>query len=131
MDTDQIYVMQWVSDERVFRFPELVIVRALEAMRDPDYPQQTHVLCCTMMKGWPEYRNVPVGALVSDMGALGFAYVDPTGEGQNATVRCLALTVENFGVFKEYMVGWAELAAQFTTTDALRAYFRAQLSPLS
>lgn len=134
MDTEQVYVMQHVYGDKVLPYPEVVMVRALVAQTRPDYALQTHILCCTVSRlGGQEWRNVGVGEQVSDMGTLGFAFVDALGTraGVDATVRFLPLTVDNFGVFEEVMVGWEELAARFPTTDELRAYFRDLLEPTS
>lgn len=126
-----VFVVQRIVDGAVDPNAELMTGLVLE---DPDHDAYAP-LTTKLIRGWamrfePLAMTIPVGELVSDMGALGFEWIDANasrGRDTPARIRFLPLTVENFVVFKDIMVGWQDLNARLRTTPDLRFYFREQM----
>ena len=126
-----VYVVQRVVDGAVLSVPDLATETTLDpAVGSYDPPLTKQRIHCVVLRSEIRGAVFPVGDLVSDMGALGFEYVDAdssVGRAEPAYIRFLPLTAENFVVFKACMVGWDRLAAQLPTTSDLRYYFREQM----
>ena len=130
-----VYVVQRVSEGRVWPEPDLMTeahFQPLETGEGVYYaPNAAQLLCGVVSRMEPQEMRIAVGSDMVDMGAA-FHVLDATAtesSGAEVRVRFLPLTTENFGVFKDHMIGWDEIAARFTTTEALRANFREMLVP--
>lgn len=128
-----VYIVEYVSGGRVTsRVPEIMTdVHAVPLEANAEYaPGTLQVLVTVASRLQPTGLSMPIGQIL-DMG-VAFSALETriTQEsGEETQVRFLPLTTTNFVVFRDHMIGWDQLATQFTTNESLRENFRDLLLP--